>query len=101
LAVRPDAQRRGVGRALVTALEDRLRAMRVGTLWLTSDDTHGRTTLFGRDLYPDVLAQLAAIQNPGGHPYEFYQRLGYTLVGVIPDASGPGMPDLVLAKRLH
>jgi aminoglycoside 6'-N-acetyltransferase I len=100
LAVRPAQQGRGVGRALVAALEARLRALGAGTVWLTSDDHVGRTSLYGRDLYPDVLAQLAGMTNPGGHPYGFYQRLGYSVVGVIPDAYGPGQPDIILAKRL-
>jgi aminoglycoside 6'-N-acetyltransferase I len=34
------------------------------------------------------------------HPYEFYQKLGYVIVGVIPDANGPGKPDILMAKSL-
>lgn len=34
------------------------------------------------------------------HPYEFYLKLGYTVVGVIPDANGPGKPDILMATRL-
>jgi hypothetical protein len=34
------------------------------------------------------------------HPLAFYRALGYTLVGVVPDANGPGKPDLLLAKRV-
>jgi hypothetical protein len=30
--------------------------------------------------------------------HQFYQRLGYTIVGVIPDANGPGKPDIVMTK---
>jgi aminoglycoside 6'-N-acetyltransferase I len=100
LAIHPRAQRRGVGRALVAALETRVAELGARTVWLTSDDANGRTSLFGRDLYPNVLEQLATIQNPGRHPYGFYVRLGYSVVGAIPDASGPGQPDIVLAKRL-
>jgi aminoglycoside 6'-N-acetyltransferase I len=29
----------------------------------------------------------------------FWQRVGYTVVGVIPDAEGPGKPTILLAKR--
>jgi aminoglycoside 6'-N-acetyltransferase I len=100
LAIHPAAQRQGVGRALVAALEARVVGLGARTIWLTSDDANGRTSLFGRDLYPNVLEQLATLENPGEHPYGFYVRLGYRVVGVIPDASGPGQPDIVLAKRL-
>jgi hypothetical protein len=32
---------------------------------------------------------------------EFYQKLGYVIVGVIPDANGFGKPDIFMAKRLE
>lgn len=34
------------------------------------------------------------------HPYEFYQKCGFALVGVLPDANGPGRPDVFLARRI-
>ncbi|MQC25305.1 MAG: N-acetyltransferase, partial [Chloroflexi bacterium] len=36
----------------------------------------------------------------GGHPFEFYQRCGFVLVGMLPDANGPGRPDIYMAKRV-
>ena len=30
----------------------------------------------------------------------FYQKLGYEIVGLIPDANGPGKPDIMMARRL-
>ena len=58
------------------------------------------TTLSGVDLYPHVLEHLARIQNLRQHPYEFYQKLGFVIVGVMPDANGVGKPDIYLAKRV-
>lgn len=100
LAVRPDRQGRGIGRALVADLEARVRERGGRTLWLGTDDEAGQTSLSGVDLYPDVPARIAAIRNLRRHPYEFYQRLGFVIVGVLPDANGPGKPDIFLAKRV-
>ena len=70
------------------------------TLWLGTDDEMGQTTLSGVDLYPDVCAHIAAVRNLRGHPYEFYRKLGFAIVGVLPDANGPGKPDIYMAKRV-
>jgi aminoglycoside 6'-N-acetyltransferase I len=100
LAVRPDQQRKGIGRRLVAELEARVQALGCLTLRLGTDDEDGQTSLFGVDLYDDPLRRLKAIENPGGHAYAFYERCGFTIVGVIPDADGPGKPDILIAKRL-
>jgi aminoglycoside 6'-N-acetyltransferase I len=34
------------------------------------------------------------------HPYEFYQKLGFIIAGVMPDANGRGKPDIFLSKRV-
>ena len=59
LVVHPEHQRKGIGRALVADLEDRVRERGGLTLWLGTDDEDNRTTLSGVDLYPDPLALLA------------------------------------------
>ncbi len=99
LVVRPDLQRRGIGRALVADLESRVRERGALTLWLGTDDEDGMTTLSGVDLYPNVPVHLQNIKNLHGHPYEFYQKLGFSIIGVMPDANGPGKPDIYMAKR--
>jgi aminoglycoside 6'-N-acetyltransferase I len=100
LVVDPARQRQGIGRALVADLEDQARGRGAHTLWLGTDDEDGRTSLSGVDLYPDVWEHVQQIRNPGRHPYAFYQKCGFVIVGVMPDANGPGKPDIFMAKRV-
>lgn len=100
LVVHPDYRRQQIGRELVLALEAQVRAKGAVTIYLGTDDEMGLTSLSGVDLYPDVVGHIHQIRNTGGHPYAFYQRLGYVIIGVIPDANGPGKPDILMAKRL-
>ena len=100
LAVAPASQGEGIGRALVADLERQVAACGATTLYLGADDEDGRTSLSDTDLYPDPLEHLANIRNPGRHPYAFYGACGFSVVGVIPDANGPGKPDILMAKRV-
>lgn len=101
LVVRADARGCGIGRALVEDLEAQV-AVRGGlTIYLGTDDEDDMTTLSGVDLYDDLWGRIAHIQNLKGHPYSFYARLGYSIVGVVPDANGPGKPDICMAKRVQ
>ena len=59
-----------------------------------------RIALTRKDLYPDLATNIADISNLRQHPYEFYQKLGFVIVGLIPDANGPGKPDIWMAKRV-
>jgi len=95
-------RRQGIGRALVDDLE-RLVAARGGlTLWLGSDDENGETSLGGVDLYGDVSAAIRGFTTiRGEHPGEFYLRLGFRIVGVLPDANGRGKPDIFFAKEIR
>jgi aminoglycoside 6'-N-acetyltransferase I len=101
LAVAPDREGMGIGRALVLEGERRLVDSGAGGVVLGSDDESGRTSLAGSDLAgPDLFDHIRSIRNIRRHPYEFYQKLGYRIVGVIPDANGPGKPDILMWKRL-
>ena len=99
--VRAGYRRQGIGRALVADLEAQVRSRGGLTIWLGTDDEDFMTSLAGRDLYPNVLEHLANIRNRRGHPYEFYQKVGFVIVGVLPDANGPGKPDIFMAKPLR
>ncbi|MGH2619027.1 MAG: GNAT family N-acetyltransferase [Anaerolineales bacterium] len=100
LVVHPAYQLQGIGTALVKDFETLVRARGATTIWLGTDDEDNLTSLGGADLYPNVLERVSAIRNLSGHPYEFYLKLGYVIVGVFPDANGPGKPDILMAKRV-
>jgi aminoglycoside 6'-N-acetyltransferase I len=85
----------------VAALEERARQHGALTLYLGTDDdrpTPG-TTAGGVDLFPDPLAHAARLEVID-HPVAFYRLRGFVVVGLIPDANGPGKPDILMAKRL-
>lgn len=101
LVVRQDRQRRGIGTSLVRDLERLLAARGCLTLFVGSDDETGETSVGGMELYPDVLGHAARLTVHGSHPVDFYRRIGFAIVGLFPDANGPGRPDIWLAKRLE
>ena len=100
LVVKPEWQRQGIGSRLVQHLEQQVKERGGLTIWLGSDDTHHQTSLADVDLYTNLWEQIRTIRNLKGHPYEFYQKLGYTIIGVMPDASGLGKPDIFMGKRM-
>jgi len=102
LVVRADARRMGVGASLVKALEERVREAGALTLYLGTDDDRPvpGTSAGGIELFPDVLSHAASLKAID-HPVGFYSRVGFQVVGLIPDANGPGKPDILMAKRVN
>ncbi|MFY9423250.1 MAG: GNAT family N-acetyltransferase [Bacillota bacterium] len=99
--VRPDCQRRGIGRRLVEEVERVARSKGIIGITLGTDDESFQTSLSSKDLDADnVLDELKTITSDGTHPLEFYAKCGYTVVGVIPDANGRRKPDIWMWKRL-
>ena len=101
LVVRPDMQSKGIGRALVEDLEAQVKKRGGLTITLGSDDQEGMTSLYGIDVYPNPLEHLLNIRNLRHHPYEFYQKCGFVLTGIVPDANGWGKPDIIMSKRVR
>ena len=101
LVVDEPERRHGIGRALILDLESILRARGALTLWAGSDDLAGETSLGGIDLYSALPGAFTAVQSWGHHPLPFYRRLGFHVIGVMPDANGPGRQDIFLGKRLE
>ena len=100
LAVQPELHGKGIGRALVLAFEEQVRQRGGLTITLGSDDQDDMTSLAKVDLYENLWDKVKNIQNFKGHPYEFYQKMGYVITGVVPDANGLGKPDIMMSKQV-
>jgi len=100
LVVHPGQQGKGIGRALVEDFEKQVAEQGGITIYLGTDDEDNMTSLANVGLYPNVMGHLSQIKNLRRHPFEFYQKMGYTVVGAIPDANGLGKPDILMAKRV-
>jgi len=101
LVVRHDQQGKGIGRKLITAIEEAAKAKGGLTLYLGADDEapNGETSFANVDLYDDLPKRIKEFE-PGMHQTAFYIKLGFKVVGVVPDANGKGKPDIMLAKSL-
>lgn len=101
IVVKKEYQRKGIGKLLVCKFEN-LVALRKGiTIILSTGDGKNRTTLSGKDIYQDIFKEIENIKNLNNSPYEFYLKLGFKIVGVIPDSYGFGKPDILMAKRVN
>ncbi len=100
LAVQPSLQRQGIGRALVEDLEDRVRSQGGLTITLGTDDEDGMTSLSNTNLYENLWEKIRNVRDLKGHPFAFYQKMGYIITGIVPDANGIGKPDILMAKKV-
>lgn len=100
LAVQPHLQGRGIGRALVEDFEGQVHLRGGLTITLGTDDEDSMTSLSNVDLYENTWEKIQNIRNLKGHPFGFYQKLGYIITGVVPDANGRGKPDILMSKRI-
>ncbi len=92
---------RGLGMQLMKAIELAVAEQGGITVYLGTDDEFNQTSLSDTDLYLDTWKKVEQVVNFKNHPYEFYQKTGYRIVGVIPDANGLGKPDIWMAKRVN
>jgi aminoglycoside 6'-N-acetyltransferase I len=100
LVVSRDCRGKDIGESLVKELEKEVLLRGGVMIYLGTDDEFGSTSLSGCNLFEDTFEKIKNIKNLNKHPYEFYEKQGYKIVGVFPDANGIGKPDIWMAKRL-
>lgn len=102
LVVRETSRRRGLGRTLVAAFEAEAASRGAFTVTLGTDDDSGITSLVDADLYADIAGHISGLRDLGhDHPFLFYRKLGFVVTGVMPDANGPGRPDIYMSKAVR
>lgn len=101
LAVQPSMQGKGIGRTLVVDFEEQVRLEGGLSVTLGSDDQDNMTSLSNVDLYENLWEKVRDIRNLKNHPFEFYQKMGYVITGIVPDANGVGKPDILMSKRVR
>src|SRR5260221_51762 len=79
LLVAVTAQRRGLGRRLVDAIERHAAAAGALTMWVGTSDTTGATSLSNVDLYTDPLRALATIVARAPHSISFWHLDSYRI----------------------
>ncbi len=98
LIVAPNHQRKGLGQRLVHKIEAVTWSKGALTLLASTSDMTGSTSVSGIDLHRDPIEALNNLRCVRPHPVEFWQKVGYRIVGIIPDAEKLGQPSITLAK---
>ncbi len=91
----------GIGRRLVESLEAEVKKRGGLTLYCGSDDEDFKTSLSDPGIYNNLWDKIKNIENYKNHPFEFYQKCGFQIIGVMPDANGRRKPDIILGKRIN
>ena len=89
LVVAGSERSRAYGRALVQDIERLVAERGALTLQVGTSDEVGLTSLSNVDLFGDPLAALQSLTWRRPHPLGFWMAVGYSVVGVTPDAEGP------------
>ena len=100
IAVSPAFQRRGYGSLLVNDIIELARTNNAVAVWAGTGDTTDSTNFSKIDLYRSAANALQDVTAPQDHPVHFWSRMGFSLVGVMPDEEGLGKPGIHFAKRI-
>lgn len=101
LVVKTEWQGKGIGSILLSELEMRAKQNGLIGMVLGTDDEHRRTSLSSIDITEEnIFKSITNIRNLNNHPYEFYKKMGFFIVGIIPNANGKNKPDIWMWKNL-
>jgi aminoglycoside 6'-N-acetyltransferase I len=102
MAILPIFQGKGYGKILLNELEKIAQEKGIIGIFAGSDDESNKTSLSEIEITKDnIFEVIKNIKNHKNHPYEFYMRCGYSIIGIIPNANGLDKPDILLWKDIR
>ena len=102
MAICTEFQGKGYGKILLNEMERIAREKGIIGIFVGSDDETDKTSLSEKEITGEnILEEIKNIKNYKNHPFEFYIKCGYSIVGIIPNANGPKKPDILLWKDLR
>jgi aminoglycoside 6'-N-acetyltransferase I len=102
IVIRKEFQRKGYGNILINELEKIAVANGIIGIVAGSDDETNSTSLSDKIITGEnIFREIECIKNYKNHPYDFYKKCGYTIIGIIPNANGPQKPDIWLWKDIR
>jgi len=102
LAISTKFKGRGYGKILMLEIEKLAQEKNIIGILLGSGDEANKTSLSDKDIIGEnVPDEIKNIKNYKNHPYEFYQKCGYSIVGIVPNGYGLRRTDIWLWKDIR
>ncbi|BAK88619.1 aminoglycoside acetyltransferase [Pseudomonas aeruginosa NCGM2.S1] len=101
MVIKKKHQNKGFGKILIFETEKKAKERNLEGIVLGTDDETFRTTLSMSELNNEnIFHEIKNIKNLKNHPFEFYEKCGYSIIGVIPNANGKNKPDILMWKNI-
>jgi aminoglycoside 6'-N-acetyltransferase I len=102
MVIKKEFQKKGYGNILINELEKTAATNGIIGIVAGSDDETNSTSLSDKTITGEnIFEEIKNIKNYKNHPYEFYEKCGYKIIGIIPNANGPQKPDIWLWKDIR
>jgi len=102
MAIKTEFQGKGYGKILIKELEKMAMEKGIIGMLVGSDDETNKTSLSEKEITEEnIFEEIKNIKNYKRHPYEFYKKCGFIIVGMFPNANGLNKPDIWLWKDIQ
>jgi aminoglycoside 6'-N-acetyltransferase I len=102
MVIKKEYQGKGYGKKLLKQIEKTANENGIIGLVAGSDDETNRTSLSEKEITGEnIFDEIKSIKNNKKHPFEFYTKCGYSIIGIIPNANGQNKPDILLWKDIR
>jgi len=102
MVIKKEFQEKKYGRKLLNELEKVASQKGIIGIVAGSDDETNSTSLSEKEINGEnIFDEIRNIKNYKNHPFEFYIKCGYSIIGIIPNANGKNKPDIWLWKDIR